>query len=206
MSKVLRKQIVDEVSARLKGVSSCVVVDYHGMSAQQTWEFRAALKEAKVRMSVVKNSTAAVAVKQLGKDPMAKLIAGPTALVFGGDDVTSASRKVVAWHEKSKQKKPTIRGGFLEGKVLTPEEVVALSKMPTRDQLLAQVFGTLNAPATCFVSALAQIMRGFATAVKQYAEQKEKAGGDAPAAPAAAEAPAAAPAAPPAAPPAPPAS
>lgn len=201
MSKPLRKKIVGETAARLQGVASCVVVDYQGMTAQQAWEFRAVLRESKVQMKVVKNSTTAVALKQVGSEKLKALITGPTALVYGGDDVTVPSRKVVGYREKSKSKKPVIRGGYLDGKVLTPEEVVALSRMPTREQLLGQLFGTLNAPAANFVGALAQITRGFVTVVKQYGEKKEK---EAPAAEPAAAAPAApapasaAPAAPPA--------
>lgn len=199
MSKVLRRLIVDEMSKRLKGVDSCVVLDYQGMSAQQAWEFRSALHDSKIQVEVVKNTTAAVALKKIGKEKLTKLVSGPTAIVFGGEDAVAPSKKVLAWRDKMRIKKPVIRGGYLDGQVLSPDEVVALSKTPSREVLLSILLGTLQAPIASAVGVLAQIPRGFVTALNHYAEKrgKDEGGGAAPTAPDAAPA-ADAPAPPPA--------
>lgn len=180
MAKVIRNMIVSELGAKLKDVNVCLVVNYKGITSTEAIDLRTDLRVNHVRMQVVKNNLAAIALKGVGREAIAKLFDGPSAIWHGDIDPVAMAKKAVEW--RAKNPKVVVRGGYLNGRLLTEQEVVALSKLPDRKALLGMVVGTLAAPMSGFVGALNQIATKFVRVVQQVKEQKEKAGGGAPAA------------------------
>lgn len=180
MAKKIRNMVVTELKNRFKGMDMCVVVNYTGVSSAEASELRSELRKEKVLMRVVKSSLAAIALKELGKAGVSETFKGQVAILHGGDDPVITAKKVV--EVRSKQPKLALRGGYLNGRVLTDQEVIALSKMPDRKAMLGQVVGTLAAPMAGFVRTLNQITTKFVRVVAAVQEQKAKAGDGAPAA------------------------
>ena len=144
--KVQEKQtIVDGLNAKLANASSFYVADFTGLNVKRVTELRNRLRNANVEYIVVKNTLAERAMADLDLPDIGEYFRGPTALVIGqGDAVTAA--KVLSDFAKEHDNKPVIRGGIVDRRAVTTEEVGRLAKLPPREQLLAELAGALEAP------------------------------------------------------------
>jgi large subunit ribosomal protein L10 len=167
-----KARVIEEIADKLRG-SSAVLVDYQGMNVAQSTQLRARSREAGVEFVVAKNTLTRMAADEAGVEDLSEYLVGPTALAFSEDPVASA--KLMA--EFADQVESfALKGGLLEGgRVLDESEVVALSKLPGREQLLAQVVGGISSPLTGLVTVLNNTVQGLAIALNQIAEQKQSA-------------------------------
>jgi len=172
MSKVLRRRMVDELVKRYEHQKNYVLVSTQGMTANQSVELRRDLREGKVRMTALKNSVAHHAFEKLGLKELQKHLTGMNALVVGPDAVVMA-KKLVAFRERTE--KGQVRGGVVDGKAMGPADLVTLSKLPGREQLLSTLLGTMQAPAQQFVGVLNESVRQF-VGVLAAVEEKLKTG------------------------------
>jgi len=156
--------MVGELAKQFADVQSCVVVDYSGSTAGASTELRGKLHEQSANLTVVKNSTATLAFEQLEIKDAVSLITGPTAIAYGGDDPTIVPRLLVDWSKEHEELK--VRGGFLDGKVLTAEEVLTVAAIPPRDILVGQVIGGITGPLTGFVYVVNGVIQQFLTVVE----------------------------------------
>ncbi len=194
MPNKLNQLMKDELKATWRKVApGCVLIDYTGLKSEQAFALRKELNAKKIRMQVVKNSLSTLAMAEVGIDPKAaaKIFRGPVAVVYDADAV-SVAKTLLEWRRKNKQV-IEVKGGLLEGKVLSLEDVQRLAALPSKDQLRAQVCGVLPAPIAGCVNATAGILRKLLYAVQAVKEQKEKAAGGAGGAGGGAETPAPAP-------------
>jgi len=102
---------------------------------------------------------------------VADLITGPTAVVYGGDDPVVLTKSVLDWSKKMKLLK--VRGGMIDGKALTPEDVKALADLPSIDVLRGQVVSAIASPLTGLVGALQGVLRNFVSVLKNIAEKED---------------------------------
>ncbi len=160
MSVDLRARKVDEVSRRFQGATSFIIVGYSGLRSNQASDLRAALRGSRAGMRVVKNSTAALALKGLGHGALAPHLAGPTALIYGASDAAQVAKTLITWNDAN-EKKLEIRGALVAGLLMNAAQVTALSKLPPREQLLAQFVGMLAAPTGSFVRTLHATLQKF---------------------------------------------
>jgi large subunit ribosomal protein L10 len=167
MSKAIRNKIVDTYTTRLQGLKAAVLVDYRGLSSAQASSLRSALRADKIRMTVLKNTSA-----QRAFDPM---VTGPTALVYGCDDPILLSKRIVTWRQKNKALE--IRGGCIDGKAVASATISQLAQMPGREQILAGTVGAIQAPLTSFVGTLEGVLRKFIGTVDAIAEKNKAAAG-----------------------------
>ncbi len=170
MSKPLRRRMVDDLAEKFRGQKNLVLVSAEGLTANQSVELRAQLREGRVRMRLVKNSVAVHTFRKLGIEGFEKhLAAGMNAIVYGPDPLVIA-KKLTAYREKNKR--PEVKFALIEGKAADAAAVAALSKLPGREQILAMFLGTLNAAVQGFVSTLNEIPRSFLGTLKAIAEKK----------------------------------
>jgi large subunit ribosomal protein L10 len=164
-----KARIIQEIAEKLRG-NSAVLVDYQGMNVAQSTQLRARSREAGVEFVVAKNTLTRMAADEAGVEDLSKYLVGPTALAFSEDPVASA--KLMA--EFAEQVESfALKGGLLEGgRVLDEGEVAALSRLPGREQLLAQVVGGISSPLTGLVTVLNNTVQGLVVALNQIAEQK----------------------------------
>jgi len=151
MLKSDKERIVGELTERLQATETLIVADYRGLTMKEIDALRGELLQHGARFSVVKNSLTRRAAEAAGADAVLALLDGPTAIAFletDGDPVAVA--KALADTART-TKVLAVRGGLLEGRVMTAEEVEELAKLPPMDMLRGQVLGAVAAPLYAIV-------------------------------------------------------
>ena len=169
MNREEKARVIEGLAGKLRG-GSAVLVDYQGMDVARSTDLRRRSREAGVEFVVAKNTLTRRAADEAGCGDLSRFLVGPTALAFSEDPVASA--KLMA--EFADQVESfVLKGGLLEGgRVLDEASVVALSKLPSREQLLAQIVGGISSPLTGLVTVLNNTIQGLVVALGQIAEQK----------------------------------
>lgn len=166
-----KKALVEELSEKLKNAVSGVVVDYKGISVADDTKLRSDLRQAGVEYFVVKNTMLRFASENAGLSELHSVLEGTTALAISTDDVVAPAKVLNKYAEDSKGAFK-IKAGFVEGKVVNDKEVEAIAKLPSKEVLIAQTLGGLNAPISGFVTVLNANIRGLAVALNAIAEKK----------------------------------
>ena len=172
--KKLGLLIKETSSNRIKDIykssKGFLIVRYSGVSSPDMSILRKSLKSTGVDMLVVKNSVARRAMKDLGLEQLLATVEAPCGMIFFKDEPVQAS-KVLCDFNKEKDKL-VFAGGYLNDKLLAKEDIVAMSKLPSREVLLAQVVGTLNAPIRGLVVVLSQVIKKFVCCLDQVKQNK----------------------------------
>ena len=156
MAKVeLKKPIVDEISAAIKDAQTVVLVDYRGLTVEQDTALRKQLREAGVGYKVYKNTFMNFAFKGTNCEGLTDLLEGPSAMATCDTDATAAARILCKFAKTAP--KLEIKGGVVEGKVYDAKGIEQISNIPTREELLARLFGSMQSPITNFARVLKQI-------------------------------------------------
>lgn len=172
MARPEKVAVVAEIQEKLSRSQGVVLVDYRGLNVEEVTELRKKLREAGVEYRVEKNTLVSLAARGAEVEGLDEYLAGPTALAFGyNDPVTPA--KILSNFAKD-HKKMELKGGVLEGKAIGKEQVKALADLPSREVLLGQVAGMLQAPMRGLVTVLSGPLRNLAYAVE--AVRKKQAG------------------------------
>ena len=181
-AKVLseKQAIVAALTEQLKGASSGVLVDYKGITVAEDTALRVELRQNEVQYGVVKNTLARFALNNVGLEGLDEVLNGTTSLATSHGDPIAPMRVVNKYAKQLGEGRFTIKGGFMDGKVLSLEEINALAELPAKDVLQAQALGMMLAPIT----SLAIVLKAIAEKGGEAAPAEE-------AAPAAEEAPAA---------------
>ena len=155
MQKAQKEQTVEELAARLASADTLIVADYRGLTNKQLESLRDELLAHGARFSVVKNTLTRRAAEQAGADALLVLLEGPTAIAFieaEGDPAAVAKALAKTGTETNVL---ALKGGVLQGKTMTGEEVAELAKLPSTDVLRGQLLGAIVAPLTQLVALLA---------------------------------------------------
>ncbi len=150
-----KKAIVAALTEELKESASGIIVDYRGLTVEEDTQMRNKLREAGVTYKVVKNSLTTFAAKEAGLEELESVLAGPTSIALSKEDPV-APAKILAEVAKTNENLE-IKGGFLDGKVISLAEIATLASTPSRDTLIAKIMGSLNAP----VSSLARLLQAI---------------------------------------------
>ena len=156
-AKVLesKKAVVDALTSKVEEASSVVFVDYKGITVAQDTELRKQFREAGVDYAVVKNTLTNFAAKNAGYD-FSEVLNGTTAMASTTGDPIAPARIVCEFAKKNKNVLK-IKGGFVEGSVLSVEQLQGFGELPSKDALIAQVLGTFLAPISALAFCLDQI-------------------------------------------------
>ena len=156
-AKVLesKKAVVDALSGKIKEASSVVFVDYKGITVAQDTELRKQFREAGVEYSVVKNTLTNFATKNCGYD-FSEVLNGTTAMASTTGDPIAPARIVCEFAKKNKNTL-SIKGGVVEGSVLSADQLNGFGELPSKNALVASVLGTFLAPISSLAFVLDQI-------------------------------------------------
>lgn len=165
-----KKQIVSELSDKLKNAVSGVLVDYKGITVEDDTKLRSELRKAGVYYAVKKNTLVRFAAKDAGLDGLEEYLTGTTAIAISTDDLVAPAKILAKYAENKDNFK--IKAGFIEGKVANADEINALAKLPSKEVLLAKFVGGLNAPISGFVNVLNGNLRGLVVALNAIKEKK----------------------------------
>ena len=165
MSRELRIQAkqdqVDLLSEKMKNAASFVVVNYRGLNVAEATDLRKQLRDSDVDMHVVKNTIIRRAAEAAGIEGLEDIFVGPTAIAFSEEEVVAPAKIMVEFAEEAPALE--VKGGYMEGEVVSIETIEAVAKLPSRDGLLSMLLSVLQAP-----------IRNTALAFKAVAEKKEE--------------------------------
>jgi large subunit ribosomal protein L10 len=173
MSKTDRQATVEALSAQLKGSPNLYVTDFSGLNVLRMTEFRRRLRAAGVDYVVVKNTLAQRALAANSVAGLEGHLKGPTGLVLAGADPVAAA-KVLADFAREFEK-PAIKVGLVDGKAVTSDQVKRLASLPSRDQLLGQLAGALQAPMAQFAGAMNGLLYQVVGALEALRSQRSAA-------------------------------
>ncbi len=165
-----KEVLVDDLTKNLKETTTAIVCDYKGLNVSEISKLRRALREKNANMKVIKKTFAQIAFDNAKIELDIRKIDGQIAVIYGGDDEVCSSK--AAFDFSKLNKAFTIKAGSLEGKAITVEEITSLAQLPTKEQLLGQVVGTIKAPITSFVGALNGNLRNIVYALNAIKESK----------------------------------
>ncbi len=169
-------QAVAEIKERIQDSDIAIMTQYVGINVAQATEMRKTLREAGVTYKVYKNNLARRALRELELEDAAECMEGPIAWAFSEDPVLPAK---ILKEIGGKVKFVKMTGGILSGKKVSAEELKALADLPSREQLLAQVAGTIAAPLRNLLSVLNATPRNLVNVLDQVRKQKEEEGTEA---------------------------
>ena len=170
MNRDNKEQLVAELAGRLSGAKATFIADYRGLNVEQVNALRGQLRAAGAEYQVVKNTLLRLASRETPSECIDPFLAGPTAIAIAGSDPV-APAKVLAEFAKTNNKF-ILKGGALDGKRLSVDDIKALADLPSREVLLARLLGSLNAPTTNFVGVLAAVPRSLVLALAAIQEKK----------------------------------
>ncbi len=161
MAKVeLKQPIVDEISGYLNDAQGVVLVDYRGLTVEQDTQLRKQLREAGVVYKVYKNTLVKRAIAGTEFEPMADMLEGPTAIAISAKDATAPAR-ILANFAKTADKLE-LKCGVVEGTYYDAKGIQTIASIPSREELLSKLLGSMQSPIT-----------NFARVIKQIAEKNE---------------------------------
>ena len=165
--------VVDEVTAKLTDADAAIVTEYRGLSVAQLATLRRQLRGAGGEYKVYKNTLARFAAHNAGADGIVDLLVGPTAITFVTGDAAAVA-KVLRDAAKANPLL-VIKGATMDGKALSAGDVDALADLPSREVLLAQFAGALQAPLVKTAGLLQALPRNFAYGLKALIDQQQEA-------------------------------
>ena len=158
-AKVLseKQAVVAALTEQLKNASSGVLVDYKGITVAEDTALRTELRQNEVQYGVVKNTLVRFALNNVGLEGLDDVLNGTTSLATSAGDPIAPMRVVNKYAKQLGEGKFTIKGGFMDGKVLSLDEIMALAELPAKDVLQAQALGMMLAPITSLAIVLKAI-------------------------------------------------
>lgn len=157
-----------EIEERISGALYMILADYDGMNMPMTNEFKSSLSENGASFNVVKNRMLNRAMSQ----DISGLLKGKTAMIYGDGDVVEVAKVIRKF--TAANKKPVVKGGFVEGKAVSAQDVVALAKLPSKDVMRAILLGTLQAPCSQLVRVMNQKVATLVYVLSAVKDKKEQ--------------------------------
>jgi len=177
MATAIKVETVEELARKLGNAKGVVLADFTGLNVENITQLRRNCRASETEFVVVKNTLARLAVKEAGLDGLEAYLQGPTGwAITRADSVTPA--KVLSDFAKE-HKLPKIKGGYIDGNALSPDQVERIAELPTKPVLIAQILGLIQSPVQGLAGGLHAVMTGLAIAVEEIRKQKETGGGPA---------------------------
>lgn len=166
-----KKQVVLDIKDKMERAKGMIFYDYRGLTVSEVTELRNSFRAAGVEYHVIKNSMLTRAADMLEIKGLEEYLSGPTAVAFGYADPVAPAKVLVEFVKKVK--KTEIKSGILGTKVISAKGVESLAQLPGREQLIAQLAGTLNAPISGLARSLSGIICKLGYALNAVIEQKQ---------------------------------
>lgn len=152
MNRAQKVESIEELGGRFGRAPIAIATDYRGLNVAEISELRAKVREAEGEFLVAKNTLARIAIKETSFNGLEEFLVGPMAIAFGYTDAVAVSKAIVDFAKEHDALE--IKGAVLDGELLDEKQVTQLAKMPSRDELRAQLLALLTTPATNLVRLL----------------------------------------------------
>ena len=173
-----KQAVVAQLKEQLESAKGVVLTSYKGLTVAQDTELRRELREAGVSYHVVKNTMLRIAAKEAGIEGIEEHLEGTTAFAFSSEDAVAPAKVICGFIKKNKLEDAevlTVKVGMVEGKVIGVDEVKALAALPSREELIAKLLGSMNAPISNTVNVLQGVIRNAVYVLDAIRAQKESA-------------------------------
>ena len=150
-----KKEEVANLAAKMKEAKIILLTDYRGINDEDVTELRAELRKTNAEYTVIKNNITKRALAEAGIEGLEDKLVGPTAVIMSNEDYLEPAKAIYNFTKNNDFYK--IKGGVVEGKVMTAEEIITLAKLPSRETLLSMLAGALLANISKFAVALDQV-------------------------------------------------
>ena len=167
-----KQAMVSEVAAKLQGAQSVIVAEYRGLNVERVTQLRSKARKSGVWLRVLKNTLARRAVKGTPFEKLSDQMVGP--LMYGISQDPVAGAKVLSEFAKENELF-VIKAGAMPNAVISAQEIKALSQLPSREELIAKLLGTMQAPVTKLVRTMNEVPSKFVRTLAAYRDTKEKA-------------------------------
>lgn len=176
MDRAAKESFVNELQERIDRAPVLYLTDFTGLNVKAMTELRSSLRKSGAEYVVVKNRLAKRVFAESDTLPdITESLVGPTGFVFGYEDAAAAA-KALSDFAKDHDKKPAFKLGVMENKILQPEQVEKIAKLPPREQLMAELAGAMEAPMAALASALGAKLQETAGLFDALREERAQAG------------------------------
>ena len=165
-----KKLVVEEITSKIKASKSVVFVDYNKLTVAEVSELRNKCREAGCEYKVYKNTLVRKAFNDMGYNQFDEALNGPTAIAFSADEVTAA--KLMTKAAKDYEGKIVLKCAFSDNAYVDKKGVEALATMPSREELVAKMLGSMQAPLANFAGVLNNLVSGIVRVIARVAENK----------------------------------
>ncbi len=165
--------VIEKLTGQVQSSKSAVVTGYTGLTVEEVTQLRAQLFKANVEYHVVKNNLARLALNKANINALDDLLVGPTAIALAKGDAVAPARVLSKFAKE--HAKLVLKGGWMDGRKITVQEIKILANLPSREELLAKMLGSMMSPVTGIVQVLAGPMRKLVYALNAVKEAKAKA-------------------------------
>ncbi len=173
MSKVVKKLLMRDYTDRLDGVEDALLISVRGVPALDNNRFRNELAKKDIKVTVIRNNLAKNSLKDGPLENLIPLLQGPSALAYGAESVVDVAREVMEWAKKLEQLE--LKGAVIDGELFSGKAgVERLSKLPTREEALAQTVTLILSPARKLVGAVKGPGSKVMSVIKSVEEKLEK--------------------------------
>jgi large subunit ribosomal protein L10 len=169
MNREQKAALIDEVASQIEEAQAIFAVDYRGLSVKQAADLRGRLLEIGASMRVVKNTLTERAADKVGAESLKQYLEGPTAFTFVSGDPVLAAKALAGFRKEAHL--PEFKGGWMDGRELSVEEIESLSRLPSLEAMHGQLVAMVAAPLTGLVRGLNALLSGIAIALGQIQEQ-----------------------------------
>jgi large subunit ribosomal protein L10 len=171
LNKQEKSRIVSELQGKFGKAKGIVFTDYRGLNVEELTNLRISLRASAVEYKVVKNTLAKRAAEGTPVDAAKDILTGPIGIAIGYDDPVLVVKKVLEYSKTND--KLQIKGGVVEGGVYTPEQIKAISELPSREVQLAMLVGAMQSPLSKLAGLLNSTLTQFMYAMEGLKQQKE---------------------------------
>jgi len=169
-----KQQLVDEVKEKIDRAKLMVVFDFTGIDANAMADFRKEIRKKDAEIKVIKNTVLYRACSGTPLYDKINIFQGPSAVIFAYEDIVTAAKALKEFLKNNETAK--VKAGLVEGSFATPEKIEELASLPSREELIAQLLATMQAPITNFVRVLNAVPQKAVMVLNAIKEEKEKQG------------------------------
>ena len=162
--------LVEEIKGRLSSSAGVILADYRGLTVKDMRALRDAIRDSGAEATVYKNSLAQIAIRELELPNMDEYLAGPTVFVFTQADPVAPAKALTAFAKE--RKVFAFKGGLIEGNLVTADQVKAIASLPSREELIAKLMGSMLNPVRGFMAMCNAPAGALARAIQAVADQK----------------------------------
>lgn len=173
MPTAAKQTTINELVQALDESQCAIVTDYRGLTVEQITKLRKRLRPLGAQYQVVKNTLLKIAMSQREVPEIGDMLEGPSAVVFVQGDPVESAKVLAAFIKELRKDLPAIKGGYLGNRVMNAADIANLATLPSREQILANLLGTLQSPASNVVSVLGAVLSNLVGTVEAYSQKAQ---------------------------------